>query len=720
MSALENDNEAGHHVLIVDDEPIQLQSLQEMITLYGYNVDTASSGDEAITLLKNRIFDIVLLDLNMPGVSGLDVIDYITANQVPCKVVVVSGEASFETARQALHRGAYDFLKKPYLPDELLNTMKNAAGKKELELANRTYKRRLEESEHLHRFIVEHSPDIVFMLDTEGRFTFLNDTVYQTLGYNKDELVGQHYSVLVSAESKDQAKYVFMERRADERKSRHVELKLKHQEQAEYRYFDTSSMSVRLNRGPQGQDEFKGTYGVARDVTEKKEAQELINYQAYHDLLTGIPNRSLMEDRLSIAINQAKRNKQHIAVMFLDLDRFKWVNDTMGHPTGDRLLQAVSHRLENALRKGDTLARFGGDEFALVLPQVNRRADAATIANKIIHELETPFVIDDHELHVSCSIGIAIYPEAGNTMEALIRSADLAMYAVKDKGKNNFEFFHESMNENSNTRLIIERDLRRALSDDHLMVCYQPQVNATTEMVVGFEALIRWQHPENGVMYPGEFIPVAEETGLINAVGDFVLETACRDLKSWRDSGADNMRVSINFSATQVEQDDFIDRIVDALERHELPGHCLEVEITENILMNDMSQVIRKLRRLTQLGIKIAIDDFGTGYSSLSYLQQFPINTIKIDKSFVSSINVNEGGTSIVNAIVAMAKGLNLNLVAEGVETDPQLDYLKELGCAEIQGWLFGKAEGAEYTGEILKRIMNGGVIRDKILPTMS
>lgn len=717
MSALEIDEETGKNVLIVDDEPIQLESLKEMITLYGYNVETVQSGDAAITLLKNYTFDILLLDLNMPGVSGFDVIDYVTANHVPCKVVVVSGEASFESARMALQRGAYDFLKKPYLPDELLTTMKNAAGKKRLEFANLTYKQRLEESEHLHRFIVEHSPDIVFMLDTEGKFTFLNDTVYQTLGYNKNELIGQHYSVLVSAQSRDQAKYVFMERRSDERKSRHVELKLKHRAEAEYRYFDTSSMSVRLNRGPGGEEEFQGTYGVARDVTEKKEAQELINYQAYHDLLTGIPNRSLMEDRLSLAINQAKRNKQHLAVMFLDLDRFKWVNDTMGHPMGDRVLQAVSHRLEDTLRKGDTLARFGGDEFALVLPQVNRRADAETIAMKIINELKAPFVIDDHELHVTCSIGIAIYPEAGNTMEALIRSADLAMYSVKDKGKNSFEFFDESMNENTNARLLIERDLRRALADDHLVVCYQPQVNATTEKVVGFEALIRWRHPDNGVMYPGEFIPVAEETGLIIDVGNFVLDTACRDLKNWRDAGADNIRVSINFSATQIEQEDFIDQIVDTLKRYQLPGHCLEVEITENILMNDMSQVIQKLRRLTSLGINIAVDDFGTGYSSLSYLQQFPINTLKIDKSFISSININEGGTSIVNAIVAMAKGLKLNLVAEGVETDPQLDYLKELGCAEIQGWLFGKAEGAERTSEILQRIMNGGRIREKILP---
>lgn len=716
MSAVEIED-TNRNVLIVDDEPIQLDSLKEMISLYGYHVETASSGEKAIDLLKNYTFDILLLDLNMPGITGFDVIDYVTGNQIPCKVVVVSGEANFESARQALQRGAYDFLKKPYVPDELLTTMKNAAHKKELEVANITFKQRLEESEHLHRFIVEHSPDIVFMLDREGKFTFLNDTVYQTLGYNKNELVGRHYSVLVSPQSKDQAKYVFMERRSDERKSRHVELKLKCRDEAEYRYFDTSSMSVTLNHsGLTGDSEFNGTYGVARDVTEKKQAQELINYQAYHDLLTGLPNRALMEDRLGIAINQAKRNKQKLAVMFLDLDRFKWVNDTMGHSKGDRLLQSVSQRLEGVLRKGDTLARFGGDEFVLVLPQVNRHEDAATIAEKILNELKTAFLIDDQELYVTCSIGIAIYPEAGDTMEALVRSADVAMINIKDRGKNGYDFFVESMNDASNERLIIERDLRQALINNELMVCYQPQVNATTEKVVGFEALIRWEHPDNGTIFPGDFIPVAEETGLIVDVGNFVLETACRDLKSWRDNGVDNMRVSINFSALQVEQADFIGRIVETLKQNELPGHCLEVEITENTLMNDMSHVIQKLRELTSMGVKIAVDDFGTGYSSLSYLQQFPINTLKIDKSFISSINVNQGGTSIVNAIVAMAKGLELNLIAEGVETDPQLNYLKELGCSEIQGWLFGKAECAEHTTALLQRIMNGTTIRETVL----
>jgi len=702
-----------NNILIVDDEAIQLESLKELMTLSGYEVTTANSANKAIELLRKRLFNTILLDLNMPGGSGFTVLEYIIGKAIATMVIVVSGETDFESTKTALRQGAYDFIKKPYFPDELLATVKNATNKMRLESSNKEIQQKLEESEHLHRFIVDHSPDIVFMLDTEGRFTFLNDTIYQTLGYNKNELLGKHYSILVSGQSTEQAKYVFTERRAGARKSRNVELKLKCRGESDYRYFDTTSMSVALGAsGIHSDSPLQGTYGVARDITEKKQAQELINYQAYHDLLTRLPNRALMEDRLNIAITQAVRNKQKLAVMFLDLDRFKWVNDTLGHTIGDRLLQSVSQRLENCLRKGDTLARFGGDEFALVLPNISTDEDASVIARKILSELKDPFAIDEHDLYITSSIGIAVYPDAGTTREALIQSADIAMYYVKEKGKNGFEFFSREMNQMSNARLTTERELRKAILQNDIKVCYQPQVSAKTEEIVGFVALVRWEHAERGIIYPDEFIPVAEETGLILQLGDYVLRTACGDVKRWRDNGMENVRVSINFSARQVEQSNFISNIVNALEAFQLPGNSIEVEITENIIMNDMSHVIQKLRQLTKLGIKIAVDDFGTGYSSLSYLQQFPITTLKIDKAFVSSINVNEGGTSIVNAIIAMAKGLNLNLIAEGVETDPQLEYLKQLGCEEIQGYLFGKAEGADRTQEILTCVKKGDQVR--------
>lgn len=511
----------------------------------------------------------------------------------------------------------------------------------------------------------------------------------------------------------DQARYVFAERSEGQHKPRNVELTLKSKDNSEHRFFDTSTLSIDLDSSSNHGSNMQGTYGVARDITDKKQSQELIRYQAHHDMLTRLPNRMLLEDRLNLAIAQARRNDEKLAVMFLDLDRFKWVNDTLGHTNGDRLLQAVSKRLEGSLRQGDTLARFGGDEFALILPNVNTEQDAIIIAEKIITELKEPFSVDEHDLYVTASIGISIYPDSGDTIEALIASADLAMYSVKDHGKNGYKFYDPTMHEASNVRLTTERELRKALTTDDIKVCYQPQVDTITEKLIGFEALIRWEHPENGLIYPGEFIPIAEETGLILELGRYVLDRACADVRRWRDEGMKHLRVSINFSAMQLDQDCFIDEIKDALQKHKLPGSSLEVEITENVIMNDMPSVIPKLRELTTMGIKIAIDDFGTGYSSLSYLQQFPISTLKIDKSFISSIDVNESATSIVDAIVAMAKGLKLNLIAEGVETEPQLQYLKQLGCESIQGFLFGKAEDAERTREILDSIEKGDDIRD-------
>jgi len=390
--------------------------------------------------------------------------------------------------------------------------------------------------------------------------------------------------------------------------------------------------------------------------------------------------------------------------MFLDLDRFKVVNDTLGHAMGDRLLQSVAMRLESVLRAGDTLSRFGGDEFTLLLPAISSKEDARKIARKIINILKEPFLLGDHEVFVGVSIGVALYPEAGETMEQLVQNADVAMYHVKGRGKDGYQFFTEAMNVDCSQRLKLERDLRKALENDEFRVYYQPQVDTRTGQVVGVEALIRWHHPERGIIFPSEFIPLAEETKLIADIGDWVLQSACTEVRQWIAAGLSNIRLSVNFSPMQVEHPRFVESLLKQLQQCGFPTANFEVELTENLIMRDLENITQKLNLLASQGITIAIDDFGTGYSSLYYLNKLPIHTLKVDRSFIKDIRDNTGESCIVNAIIAMAHGLKLNIIAEGVETSHQLEYLRQLKCHEVQGFYFGKARPGT---ELLQSLAN-------------
>lgn len=687
-------------LLLVDDEPMQLQSLHALLAGSGYELVTVASGEAAVAELSRIRFDITLLDLGLPGMSGHEVMDFIKSVGLDCHIIVLSGDVEISAAIGAIKRGAYDFLRKPYAPEELQKIISNALQERDLAKQNRHIAAQLESSEKLYRYLVDSSPDIIYTLDQDGHFTFINERATTLLGYGRDELLGKHYSEIVFEEDLDRALYVFNERRVGDRATRNVELRLKCAAGGEEcRFFDTALMTIAFNsEGIYAADadiqrrEYFGTYGVARDISDQKRAEEKIAYQAYHDVLTDLPNRALFRDRLGLAIMQAKRNNRELAVLFVDLDRFKIVNDSLGHLNGDLLLQEVAARLKLCLRQGDTLARHGGDEFTLVLPDIADRSDARHVADKVLDALHQPFILDDNEVFVSASIGIAIYPDHGQTGEQLVRHADIAMYRVKGAGKNGTQFFANAMLDDIHHRAALEKELRKAIDNNELEVFYQPQVDVRTNRIIGGEGLIRWHHPVRGLLTPGEFLPFAEENGLILPLSDWLQEAVCRDLLAWDAAGATNLKLSLNVSPQHLDRGDFCQSMSKTLKRHGIAPHRLEVEITENISIRNPKHAIEQLHRLHALGVSTAIDDFGTGYSSLAYLHRFPVDTIKIDQSFVREIYSEHGHYPVILAIISIARGLNLGLVAEGVETEAQYAYLKANGCKIMQGYRFSPA----------------------------
>lgn len=679
-------------ILLVDDEQRMLDSLQKLLRLYNFEADVALGGRAAIERLEAASYDVVLLDLRMPDLSGHAILAHIAERQLPLLSIVVSGESSVDDVSKALRLGAYDYLKKPYVPDELIATVKNAINKKRLEDANRVMSLRLNRSEKLHRFIVNNSPDIIYILDEDGCISFLNSRVEALLGFRREELLGQPILALVEKEDREKAAYFFEQPTPPGEAGRTIDLALRTRSGGRARrYFEMSLWPVKERDELHGSDRYR-LYGTARDITDRLEAEAFISFQAYHDLLTRLPNRTLFKDRLSMAITQAARNDKRLAVMFIDLDRFKVINDSLGHTMGDRLLQAVSQRLMGCIRKGDTLSRFGGDEFTLLLPDAQSEEAAVMVAEKILDSIKRPFKLAGHEIHIGASIGISLFPEGGVTLDAMIKNADIAMYRVKNSGKNGYAIFSHDMTTPATERLMLEQELRRALESDEFQIVYQPQVATDTEALVGVEALIRWNHPTRGLLAPGEFIPVAEDSRLIIDLDRLTLARACREIAHYHRNGIPELRLAVNLSPLAVEKADFVERVLATLAEENFPPHLLELEITESLLMSDRDDVVEKLEQLSAAGVHFAIDDFGTGYSSLSYLRKFPVATLKIDRSFVNSIRAAAREEAcIVDAIISMAQGLKLNIVAEGVENRTQFNYLRSLGCDMVQGYLFGQ-----------------------------
>jgi diguanylate cyclase (GGDEF)-like protein/PAS domain S-box-containing protein len=441
-----------------------------------------------------------------------------------------------------------------------------------------------------------------------------------------------------------------------------------------------------------------------RDITARKATEEQILYHATHDALTGLPNRALFNDRLATALKQGARHQEMLAVLFLDLDRFKIINDTLGHTIGDTLLVALSRRLCTAVRAEDTLARMGGDEFIFILRGLKSAEDAVKPAQKILEAIRPPFHVGGHELHVTASIGISLHPADGPGADQLLKCADMALYRAKERGRDRIQLYNPALNVRVFEQMVLEKRLRRAIEQRQFVLVYQPQVGLDSGAVVGFEALLRWRHPDLGLVPPDEFVPLAEENGLIEPLGSWVLRTACAQHRAWRAAGLPVLRLAVNMSARQFQGSDLDQRIRDMLDQTGMDARCLELELTESVLMQEGDQTASLLADLSELGIGLALDDFGTGYSSLSYLKRFPIRRVKIDRSFVSDIAASEGDAAVARAVIAMAHGLGVAVVAEGIETLEQLAILRRYGCDEGQGYLLGRPVLPAAVPDVVRR----------------
>lgn len=561
-----------------------------------------------------------------------------------------------------------------------------------------TQRMEAEENQRLAAKVFDSSVEGILITDANSRIVTVNQAFTAITGYGIEEAVGKTPAILSSGKHAEDF-YQQMWASLKEAGQWHGEIWNRRKNGETYLEWLTIS-AVKNDMG-----ETTNYVAVFSDITTRKLAEERLNYLANHDALTGLPNRILFLERLALALAHAHRNHKMAAVMFFDLDRFKIVNDTLGHASGDELLQEVAKRVSCCLREDDTVARQGGDEFTVILEGLGDERDVAPIAQKIIDALAKPVDLGGQEVFVTASIGISVYPNDGSDAQTLVKNADAAMYRAKDLGKNNYQFFKAEMNTRAFERLTLENNLRRALERNEFELHYQPQVDLSTGQVVGAEALIRWRHPELGLVSPDRFVPIAEETGMILPIGEWVLRTACVQNKAWQDAGLPHLHVAVNLSGRQFKQKNLIAMIELILAETGLGAEHLELEITESVIMDQAAETIAAIGDMRMLGLRLSIDDFGTGYSSLSYLKRFPIDNLKIDRSFVRDITTDQDDAAIVKAVIALAHSLKLMVIAEGVETAAQFDFLREQGCDEIQGYYFSRPlEVAEFTA----RLANG------------
>jgi len=562
-----------------------------------------------------------------------------------------------------------------------------------------TIKEGLSAASRLTAKVFESAAEAVVITDAKGTILNVNDAFVRVTGYSREEAIGQTPRLLKSGRH-EQSFYATMWSNLLENGQWQGEIWNRRRDGEIYPEW-LSITAVRED----GSDLGNPSHYVAMfsDITAAKHNEERLYRLANYDSLTDLPNRGLFRENLAKALAWAARNRRKVAVLFLDLDRFKLINDTLGHNAGDALLLDVAHRLKGCVREADTVARMGGDEFTIVLTDLPDADSAATAARKILEVMAVPFTIEGRELFITTSIGISLYPRDGEHLEDLLKAADMAMYHAKEQGRDTYQFHRPDSREEIGQAFALENGLRRALEREEFRVFYQPQVDIETGAIVGMEALLRWLHPERGLLPPDEFIPIAEETGMINAIGRWVLEQACRQNKQWQASGAGQFRIAVNLSGRQLKQEDLPEQIADALRRSGLAPRWLQVELTETSVMQNPVTAGRLLEEIRNLGVSVAIDDFGSGYTSLSYLKRLPIDGVKIDKSFIAGVVDDMDDQAISKAIIALAESLRLKVVAEGVETHGQLAFLRENHCCDAQGYLFSRPLPANKLADILK-----------------
>jgi diguanylate cyclase (GGDEF)-like protein/PAS domain S-box-containing protein len=549
----------------------------------------------------------------------------------------------------------------------------------------------------LHRMaaLMESSHDAVIGTTLDGLVVSWNAGATEMYGYSAQEMLGRSVAILEVPEHVGEPEDVQERIRAGESVVRFDAARLRK---------DGTSVDVAVSLSPihDTSGELVGFASIARDISDRKRSEELIIYQAFHDPLTGLANRALLMERLNICVGRARRSNKLLALLYLDLDRFKSVNDGIGHVAGDAVFQEVARRLTACVRDADTVARIGGDEFVVLLPEIVRAEDAAVVASKLLASIAEPFSGAGRRIDISTSIGVSVFPDDGSDAETLLRSADNAMYRAKERGRNNYQLSNPELSEEAIKRLDLQAGLRQALERQELVLHYQPVLSLTSGRIIELEALVRWQHPERGLIMPGAFIDLAEKSGMMVPLGQWVLKEASSQLKTWQDRGFPDLRVAINLSPSQFHERNLAATVQQALAESHLKPETLEIEITEGVAMEDAEVTVANLMALRDLNVGISIDDFGTGYSSLSYLKKFPVTTLKIDRSFVSDVVTNSADAGIVRAVVAMAHGLNLNVIAEGVETKEQFAHIKDSGCDALQGYWFCRPQPVEALDVLL------------------